>query len=476
MTVEQGSNRIAPMPSSGATPHRREAVDTVVTHIPVADAPLANRRPAVPDSSSPSRRADDRNVVVKWAFVGLLALELCIVMAAFAPRGGASVKIFTLGRYVLWASSASAIGYFIVRRGIEALWRPVAFIAPFFAVGLVSGALSYDPVDAARQLIFWALCILTAAVIGQELRADTIWRTLFWTFVGLVALSAAMALLQPSFGQVVENRSFHGMAWRGVFAGKNWLGNTTAYLFVIALFATSVSVVLRLGGAIMAMIVLFFANSQGSNVTVLAVAGVTIAILLLRRTKSTPGVQAMIFGTGSILVMLFAIFGLTFVLEALGRDPTLTGRTVIWAAYFNRAVSFWLIGAGPGSFEGVSGVTYDVMLSLLQYGSISSPHNMYIAAFGEVGIFGLLAFVLALASCAFVVPFVDQRHGSLATAAAACAMMFGGLIETHEVFGTGIGMTMLVLLRTTLRAEDAPATPDRAPEASDNVQRLPVLA
>ena len=138
-------------------------------------------------------------------------------------------------------------------------------------------------------------------------------------------------------------------------------------------------------------------------------------------------------------------------LAALGRDTSLTGRTAIWQAYFNRALDNWAFGAGPGSFTDLSLTTGDVGLKFQHLGHIFTPHNMFIAVFGEIGLIGLVAFGLSMA--VILGQALAMPRGSTRNLIVAFTLFFliSGLDETHEVFGTGSGLFLIVLLRAWAR-------------------------
>ena len=86
-------------------------------------------------------------------------------------------------------------------------------------------------------------------------------------------------------------------------------------------------------------------------------------------------------------------------------------------------------------------------LLLIEDGSIFTPHQMYIGAFGDAGVLGLLSMLAMLFYMVFVVP-VKQRDIVTHSSAAVCMLiMLGGLMETHEIYKTGVGFFTLIFLR-----------------------------
>ena len=170
-------------------------------------------------------------------------------------------------------------------------------------------------------------------------------------------------------------------------------------------------------------------------------------IALWRRLGLSPGMRVL----ANALVLGFAAIagsiGYRGMLAAMGRNVTLTGRTTIWQAYFSRALDTWVFGAGPGSFTELSSATQDVGLRFQTLGRIYTPHNFFIAVFGETGIIGLLAYGLAFATILFNEWQVPHAKSRDLLQAFTLFFLISGLDETHEVFGVGAGIFMIMLIR-----------------------------
>lgn len=429
------------------------------THIPVADAPLADFRPAEPTRSRlldrpESVRPDDQPNAVY--LVSLVLFSLFVTMQVFKDGDGAVWPFLVYVQYLLWPFIVVTAAIHLARNGPDQIWRATSFVAPFFAIGVVSALFGYNHSTSGRMLVFWLLLVVAAATAGAELRPSTVRSVLFWAFLAMLATSAALALAVPEIGLMTTGVGKPG-TWRGAFPGKNWLGYACDFALIATLFARGTWMGARLAMLGLIVACLFFADSQGAVVGAVAVLLFVVTVGVLRRSRLSSAFQATLLFLGMSAAGAALHFGTPLLLELLGRDATLTGRTTIWAAYLSRAADFWLIGAGPGSFTSLSYVTWDIGIGLSHLGWIRTPHNMFIAAFGEVGIFGLIAFVLPIGYAAFVLPFVSRRTGALPAAAVAFLMIVGGMVETHEVFGQAPGMFILILLIAALHREERDA-------------------
>lgn len=113
---------------------------------------------------------------------------------------------------------------------------------------------------------------------------------------------------------------------------------------------------------------------------------------------------------------MFAAFGTTpvaMVLEATGRDVTLTGRTGLWTDLLTNAAKSPLLGVGFGAFW-IGQIGYDTY-PLREWSSVTpgwrpgQGHNGYIDVYVEVGAIGL-ALVLLVVGCAFTGALDDLQN------------------------------------------------------------------
>lgn len=142
-------------------------------------------------------------------------------------------------------------------------------------------------------------------------------------------LSLMMALLLPGMGRYIEPR---GEVWSGAFVHKNSLGMIVALGFLFWLYApTAFSRVERFLYAIGGGALLWFSYSRAAQ-------AVTVLLFLL-----APYLPRLVASRGwkkvGLLLSGVVVFGglgiwtwkhLPQILQLMGRDPSLTGRTLIW--------------------------------------------------------------------------------------------------------------------------------------------------
>ncbi len=143
---------------------------------------------------------------------------------------------------------------------------------------------------------------------------------------------------------------------------------------------------------LLGMLAWLFHMSQSS--TSMACAVIAASLFAAARVLSREPGRILTWGAGVVLLYLVldATFGLkAFVLHILGRDPTLTGRTEMWAILKEMVVNP-LVGAGFMSFW--SGRRMEFIWHSLGAG-INQAHNGYLEQYLNLGYIGV-AFILAI--------------------------------------------------------------------------------
>jgi O-antigen ligase len=211
--------------------------------------------------------------------------------------------------------------------------------------------------------------------------------------LGLAAiLSVIVALLLPAEGIM----SFG--AWNGVYDNKNSFGRAMALLVavmvLVALDAKRHRALAWLAAAA-AMALVVLSASIGSTMAAVAVL-VMIPLFRTLRLRLTATVAV-----GSLSVLLVAII-LTVILSnlepvfaLLGRDPTLTGRTQIWAAAFVSIADRPWLGYGHNAFwQGWVGPSISLVSSIGW--EAPNSHNGLVDLWLELGLVGVLTFLAGL--------------------------------------------------------------------------------
>src|SRR5262245_45674667 len=273
------------------------------------------------------RIARDGTVVL----FGVCGLVLLCYNQTFVDRG------------VLWMAPLVAIVLAYPKRVVQArLSAPlVAFTGWLLLVTLHAGL----PQGTFMLLL---LCgAIAAGAAASTFGLDAVGRGLLTASGALVTVSAAACVAHVT--RAFEADPLYAGAWRGVFNQKNTLGFTAALLLVLCvayfrhLPRGLVCSLLAVGG-----IALVGARSV-SAIGALLYALVVFAVLeaARRRGRTIRPHQAI-----ALLVVVFVAFValLPHVLDRFGRDPTLTGRTVVWSTLWRDARADSTFGHGVGAY------------------------------------------------------------------------------------------------------------------------------
>ena len=348
-------------------------------------------------------------------------------------------------QYGLWILIVISLSLHLSRNGITALTVVLLPFIPFLLAGVIAATFGFNPMASYHMLAQWLVMALAAIIIGQNIDSNQVWRVLLIVLLILMASSALLAVVKPRIG--TELYGFHSV-WRGVFTNKNQLGWIAALtLLVSAGMPGGKSWLLRLITFVLAMVCLLASNSKGALLGALCALGYQLFISKLIK-KASPGFAVLVVMWMLALLVTVGVNTLPSLLELLNRDPTLTGRTEIWQLYFNSMMNTPWFGQGPGAYTASSPITLPLATHLGQDGSIVTPHNSFLGAFGDAGLIGVLAFTSLLIYLSVIAPMQRASAALQTSASIAFLMITLGMVETHDVFTAGPGWFLLILSRS----------------------------
>lgn len=359
-------------------------------------------------------------VLVVAAFLVFLGAFKTILLSGGDDRAGGSALFQAVTGSIYLASMA-----IVLSRGIPAWLPPLLYRAwPLVLLTLLplfSTFWSQDPGPTLRRAIALILSTWFALYVVIRFTPRDFFNLLTIAFAMFVAATVAAAVV-PGLG-ITPGGAYAG-AWRGLTGNKNELGRsialavallpTIAVLRMTDLRRTAVAV-----GAVAFPVLLLSqsATSLMSAVLALAVGSVVYVLLGGRiggyRLRAELGAPlAFVAVVGGFLLFTVAW---TPVLEALGRDPTLTGRTKLWDwALAQNEDRRWL-GSGYRAFwinkntryffltfawnKGPEGDRSDT------YAGPTHAHSGYVDLILELGLVGLGTFAVMISG-----GFLHLRH------------------------------------------------------------------
>ena len=308
----------------------------------------------------------------------------------------------------------------------------VVLVLPAYC--LLTALWSQYPDNTLRYGLQLMFTLVVAVVITGRMSTTTLMRGLFVVYAVGVVLSIGIG----------RNG---GAAWLGIFGSKNAFA---AHIAVFALIAVAMVAdrgahpLLRmaaLGGALISGPLLVLAQSAGAILMV--VPCVAIIVLVLLTGRLSPYQKLFLAAFVAIALAALALVVVTMgdtlladVLEGSGKDPTLTGRTELWATGQSFIAvrplqglgyrAFWVIGFAPAEELWA--------MFLVPSGAGFNFHNTYISNAVEIGLVGLALQILII------------YGGGLMIAAYA-------MLRANAANAMLLGLQVLMILRSFIEVE-----------------------
>jgi len=310
------------------------------------------------------------------------------------PDGGAVLRLVWPPVYLL-TLGLIALNPAPVLRTVMRAW-PLLLLG---GLTVVSAAWSLDPGLTLRR----GLAVVMTLVFALWLAARYTWSDLIRLIALMFAVLAAGSLLAgavfPGFGVMNE---IHVGAWKGLWWEKNTLGAYMAWAalaFIAAGASARDPIERRLWFAmvLLAAMLVLLSTSRTALLSLLVCTAGPAAIALTRRGFGFAALAMFsgLCGLGALAAVL--VIGPGVILEALGRDPTLTGRTEIWAALSDAIAARPWTGHGYGVFWEVDdGPVFWVRQAAVW--PVPTAHNAWLETALSLGLPGMILALIVVGS------------------------------------------------------------------------------
>ncbi|MGK7900657.1 MAG: O-antigen ligase family protein [Hormoscilla sp.] len=264
----------------------------------------------------------------------------------------------------------------------------------FLLLSLLSTLWSDTPIYALKHNLVILQVSIFAAHIAQRYSWQKLVSILRWSTTVLSFLSAFYALTKPSFAINTVK-----IGWQGVLPHPNRLGillslNITLWLFHAMFYPKQ-----RLLAIGIALFSLYVRQNTNSATSLIVIIILLVLVACLQILKKLPYRQAFV----GVLVCMLVGTSITFILlenwnellESLGKDPTLTGRTKVWPQMIERGLERPLFGHGTHSFWQESRGEDNPAHGIVSDNGWVPPHahNGFLEIFLEFGLMGLIIFI-----------------------------------------------------------------------------------
>lgn len=374
---------------------------------------------------------------------------------------------------LVWLPVFAVIAGLFLRRldRIVRAWPALLLLGLTVLLAFASKWWSIDAATTQRRVIALAMAGAFAVYLGSVYRGVALPRLIACAGLLMAVGSLVFVLAFPAIG---IHREVNDGLWRGMWYEKNQMGQVMVCVSVAAAAWLAVgdrawrvaAVTLVLATFLMVM-----TQSKTSLLCWLIGIGLVGAVWAARQGGAVMGVLAVWGATFTAVVVgiAFTLEGPT-ILVALGKDPSLTGRTDIWAALMDMVAERPWTGYGYAAFWTRTSVPADIIQAQTGW-LVPSAHNGWIDLLVQVGWPGA-----ALVAIIFLVGFtgtvarlrtigLSEGGFSLAYLAIVLTLSLSESVLMHHQDLAWVMVLAIVARGTTMLGYPVPAAvaPDRRP-------------
>lgn len=205
-----------------------------------------------------------------------------------------------------------------------------------------------------------------------------------------IFLSVMFAIAIPTYGMMQD---FHAGAMRGIYTHKNGLGQMMGLSILVftALIIDNKRSCFLWAGLLLSVIILSLSKSTASviNTSIVMPFFSVFNVLRFRYNLMIPTLLSILTIGFSLSVWLNN--NLDSLAGAVGKDPTITGRTPLWGFVWEMIEKHPWLGYGYGGFwQGLNGEAAYVWRAIEW--TPNHPHNGVLALWLDLGLLGVLIF------------------------------------------------------------------------------------
>ena len=341
-----------------------------------------------------------RSIDTLVAFLGLLifvgALEA--TMTSFDPTAGGASSVGNIRLQLSSGLIYLTIMFLILARIEKFIFfsRNNLVMIGFLLIPLFSMFWSIAPDVTARRGVALLGTSLFAMYLAFALPVERVIRILAVVYAITAIGSVIVIVALPTYG-THQFGEYVGL-WRGLYAQKNEFGATMAMAAIVIFLCPKYTSRERLLGRVFIVLCLFLMFMSESRAAWISFACVCVTALAVWRAGgrgAKTSVKAFLLILVSVSIGAIILKNAIPLLEMIGKDPTLTGRTEVWALALDRAADRPILGFGYRAYW-IEGNKIRLMATESWADHINHGHNTYLDLFVELGYLGLVAFILIL--------------------------------------------------------------------------------
>ncbi|HVT99899.1 MAG TPA: O-antigen ligase [Acidobacteriaceae bacterium] len=282
---------------------------------------------------------------------------------------------------------------YFIRRVADFPWILLPALLAILAIA--SAAWSLDPFITLRRSLPFALAGLFGFWFATRYSLVRQVAILRFAMLALSIATVLIVLFDPALG--LDHSPGHAVDWQGIFTQKNACGRMMVLATATILCAPARTLLRPTHFATLGLFffVLFMTGSRGAWMIETAVL-VLFALFAFAR-HSGQRVRLILAATIPLAAIGLAAFGILDFRQLaplFGRDPSLTGRTAIWAQVTHFIGERPCFGYGYDAFwRGMQGPSLQIAAAV--HFIVAHAHNGFLEIALELGIAGLVLFALS---------------------------------------------------------------------------------
>ena len=249
---------------------------------------------------------------------------------------------------------------------------------------------------------------LGTTIIGLTLANCVPYRTLLSALLCVLTIMGVASYLDGSVNQVGLTGE---IALVGLYGSKNAFALSAAVLTLVSaicLMQKENPPYLRFASiltALFSFVLLYLAKSIGA--AVIALGSFLVIVLTRYLTTRRIGLRKLLIGVlvlGILLAIgLIGTVGIGDILRAVGKDPTLTGRTILWEAASHQIAQHPILGIGYQAFWQKGFPPAEALWTMMHIPIRAGFHfhNLYYHTLVDLGLVGLLLLIALLLRLAY---------------------------------------------------------------------------
>ena len=339
----------------------------------------------------------------------VIILTQAFIGPVFAPTQEETpiLRLIWLPVYAVIAGLIAVRPHVLVRA-----WPAWLILAVLVLQAFASKWWSIDPGVTQRRVIAMAISSAFSIYLGIAFGGRHLPRMLMISCLIMGVGSVIMALAFPSIGvHQLENAGL----WRGLWYEKNQMGLVMSAGAVAAAACLASGDKRRMLPAITLVICAFLVlmtQSKTSLLCLMLVLGGAAGLAVVGRGAATAVLAVWAGVTAAAAFGGMMIFAPDTLFELLGKDPSLTGRTDIWAAVMRQSDKSPTLGFGYAAFWGLQSAPAEWVRANTGW-LVPTAHNGWLDLLVQLGWVGVtaMAAVLALATLASIWRFRVEGDG-----------------------------------------------------------------